>query len=68
MSNIEDYSEELFEYSEELFEELSEEHLEEHSENYISNNEVFDVQNTTTSSLKKRISKIYQYFTYGTDK
>ncbi|CAG8643276.1 7499_t:CDS:1, partial [Diversispora eburnea] len=37
-----------------LFEELSEEHFEEHSENPTSNNEVLDVQNTTTSSLKKK--------------
>ncbi|CAG8642464.1 4013_t:CDS:1, partial [Diversispora eburnea] len=45
----------------------SEKHFEEYFENHDIDNEVLSVQNTTTSPSKKRTSKIYQYFIYGTD-
>ncbi|CAG8596299.1 5273_t:CDS:2, partial [Diversispora eburnea] len=45
----------------------SEKHFEEYFENYDTDNEILSVQNITTSLLKKRTSKIYQYFTYGTN-
>ncbi|CAG8637818.1 10110_t:CDS:1, partial [Diversispora eburnea] len=40
-------------------EDHSEEHFEEYFENHNTDNEVLSVQNTTTSSSKKRTSKIY---------
>ncbi|CAG8606819.1 12004_t:CDS:1, partial [Diversispora eburnea] len=49
-------------------EDHSEEHFEKYFKNHDTDNEVLSVQNTIISSSKKRTFKIYQYFTYGTDK